>query len=145
MPDAPQVVGVEFHDLERAQFFTWAGAALPTGPVVAPTARGPLLGWVAERTAGDGLAECRLATLEDIKQHYRQRLFAAEVQQFAARKAQELELPMLFQDCLATLDGQTVVLFFRSPQRVDFRPLVHAVTTQYRKKIEIRQVRRNEG
>lgn len=139
MSQTLQVVDVEFHPLERHQTFAYAG---PEGPVVAPTPRGPQLGWVRSSRPGStkGHPECRPAVPSDLKAHQQKKLFSAEVAAFAARKIAELDLPMLIQGCQSSLDGEYLVVYFSAEGRVDFRALVTSVAQQYRKKIELHQL-----
>jgi cell fate regulator YaaT (PSP1 superfamily) len=136
--EALQIVDVEFHPLDRVQKFAYAG---PAGPVVAPTPRGPLLGWVRAFTGpAQGHPECRPATPSDLKSHMQRKLFSSEVAVFAARKVAELELPILVQGAQSSLDGEYLVVYFSAEGRVDFRALVTALAQQYRKKIELHQL-----
>jgi cell fate regulator YaaT (PSP1 superfamily) len=49
-------------------------------------------------------------------------------------------LPMRLIDCHCTLDGRRLVFYFASEARVDFRDLVRDLATEFRCRIELRQV-----
>ncbi len=145
-------VAVEFHRLEPLVPFWLESPEAPVGPVVAPTPRGPQLGWIRQlqERADKPFPTCQKATPQDLRQHQARKLFAAEVQAFAQRELAQLDLGMHLEGTHQVLGGDLLVIYFSAPERVDFRPLVKSLAQQYHKKIELfqlnsRQRTQNQG
>lgn len=137
-----QRVLVEVHRLDRLSSYLLGAEHPPRGPVLLTGPRGKQLGWIRSLLEAEErpFPECLPASPEDLRLHQQRRLFAAEVVARAGRVAQELGLKMRMEDGLQSLDGEWLVLYFSSPGRVDFRPLVKVLGAEYRKKIELYQV-----
>jgi cell fate regulator YaaT (PSP1 superfamily) len=108
-----------------------------TGPEVAQCIWAPQ--WVSEDIGG--LPVCvGMATAEDLARDEENRQLKAQARLAANRLIREHELAMKVTavDYLSA-DGLFLV-YFRAPQRVDFRALVRDLTSQLRARVELRQV-----
>jgi len=150
----------------RREFFRWNAEAEPLrlrDPVIVETERGldfgrvSAVGEVAEKKCG-GCSTCgpdtgaaptetkplrpvlRLATQEEIHQANELRRSEDEVRRVVAEKARGQQLGMRISDAEWQWDRKKLTVYFTSEQRVDFRNLVRDLATQYRTRIELRQI-----
>jgi cell fate regulator YaaT (PSP1 superfamily) len=144
-----EVVGVEFHRLEKLNYLTTGGLELKAqDTVVAPSPRGIALGTVVEIAhrrplggAGGEIPEVlRLADLQDIAKGYRNRLRAEECLRLARTRVEHFGLDMQILSTEFTLDCSRVIFYFWSEGRVDFRNLVRDLASYLRTRIELYQV-----
>ncbi len=67
-------------------------------------------------------------------------LLGQEAFDFCEQKIQELDLEMKLVDVEVRFDQSKIVLYFTAPSRIDFRELVKVLVSQYRTRIELRQI-----
>ena len=82
----------------------------------------------------------RKATPEDLEQFERNRKFEQEAFQFCLRKIKERGLNMKLVKAEVLLDRSKVLFYFTSEKRVDFRELVKDLASEFRMRIEMRQI-----
>ena len=82
----------------------------------------------------------RIATKEDIKKAEENKKICNEAIEKARKISNELKLDMKFIDCSYTLDRNQLVFNFLADERVDFRELAKKLASQYKTRIELRQV-----
>ncbi len=143
------MIAVAFEEAGKRQYFRNTGLELKAGDqVVVETARGFELGEVVSLASGlepqapeeeIPIIE-RLATREDLRTHFRNRLKAEEAHRVALAKIRDHELPMQLLETHYTLDANRIVFFFAAEGRVDFRQLVKDLVATFRKRIELHQV-----
>ena len=145
----PKVVGVKFEGTPKIYSFE-AGDFTYTEncAVIVETARGQEIGIVKtlphettdERIISTLKSVIRLATEEDKKKAEENLSKKPETLKIATEKAALRKLNMKFVDCEYTIDGQKLILFFTSDIRVDFRDLVKDLASQFKLRIELRQI-----
>jgi cell fate regulator YaaT (PSP1 superfamily) len=150
----------------RREFYRWDAEAEPLrlrDPVIVETDRGldfgrvSAVGELAAKKCG-GCSSCgpddatapaetrplrpvvRVATPEDIRQANDLRRSEDEVRRSVAEKARAQQLAMRISDAEWQWDRKRLTVYFTSEQRVDFRNLVRDLATQYRTRIELRQI-----
>ncbi len=145
----PRVVGVKFDGTPKV--YTFAAGDLEYTEncrVVVETARGQEIGTVRsmphdipdDRLVAALKDVVRIATPEDIARAEENLARKPETLRLAGEKAEARRLNMKFVDCEYTVDGSKLVLFFTSEGRVDFRDLVKDLASQFRMRIELRQI-----
>lgn len=82
----------------------------------------------------------RIASKEDIKKAADNRKVCTEAIAKARKIANDLKLDMKFIDCSYTLDRNQLVFNFLADERVDFRELAKKLASQYKTRIELRQI-----
>lgn len=82
----------------------------------------------------------RLATTDDLKKEYDNKLVAERALQDAKKFSTELGLDMNFIDAYFYFDKSQLVFLFLSDSRVDFRDLVKKLAQKYKTRIELRQI-----
>ena len=82
----------------------------------------------------------RAANPEDIKILENNRKKEAEAFAFCEKKVEQLGLDMKLVEVECTFDGGKMLFYFTSDDRVDFRELVKILASQYRTRIEMRQI-----
>jgi cell fate regulator YaaT (PSP1 superfamily) len=129
-----------------------AGAFLRTGtPVVVETETGLAFGRVAgpvvgpERDTATSRAEpllraLRVATDEDLSVRRRQQAREREAYRMGLLKIRERGLGMKLTRVEQLYDGSRLVFYFTAEGRVDFRELVRELATEFRSRIEMRQI-----
>lgn len=115
--------------------------------VVVETARGTELGKVISASipfVGDAPAEAfhalRVATAEDLKLDYKNRLECAEAFEIARNIIIDMDLEMRLLETRLTLSGERLVFYFWAEGRVDFRALVRELVGMFRRRIELFQI-----
>lgn len=115
--------------------------------VVVETARGTELGKVLSSSipfVGDAPVDAfkvlRLATDEDLKRDYQNRLESAEAFSQAKDAIARLGLEMRLLETRLTLNHERIVFFFWAEGRVDFRALVKELVALFRRRIELHQI-----
>ncbi len=109
----------------------WAGgetAALPASQVASPTPQA--LRPVVARRAGPN----------DIAQHEELRRNEDEVRRAVAERVKNHKLGMRISDTEWQWDRNRLTIYFTAEARVDFRNLVRDLATQFRTRIELRQI-----
>jgi cell fate regulator YaaT (PSP1 superfamily) len=145
----PKAVGVSFHPGGKVHLYDPEGLGLvPGDEVVVPAARGVSYGKVvspirdipSDETESVLKKVMRRATPED---RARQRMNAArkaEAYRTARRLIRKYNLLMKLVDVEYVFDGSSIVFYFTSEGRVDFRELVRDLASQLKSRIELRQV-----
>jgi len=149
----------------RREFFRWEGEAEPLrlrDPVIVEVERGldfgrvSAVGETAAKKCG-GCSGCgpdpeapsegkplrpvvRVASPEEIQQANELRRSEEEIRRVVAGKAWGQQLGMRISDAEWQWDRKKLTVYFTAEQRVDFRNLVRDLATQYRTRIELRQI-----
>jgi cell fate regulator YaaT (PSP1 superfamily) len=146
---------VKLSPVGRAQTFLFdddhGGAAPPVGEqVVVQTDGGPAVGTVVRgvpelqerrRPAADSPQRVvRLATHDDIVARARQQQRERDAYRIATLKIRERGLPMKLARVEQAFDGSRLVFYFTADTRVDFRELVRELASEFRARIEMRQM-----
>lgn len=115
--------------------------------VVVETARGIELGKVISASipfVGEAPAEAfrvvRVASPNDLKQDYQNRLECAEAFELARQVITRMDLEMRLLETRLTLTGERIVFYFWAEGRVDFRALVKELVGLFRRRIELFQI-----
>ena len=117
-------------------------------PVIVETSRGLEYAWVAypEREVSDGEIVSplkpiiRIATAED-KAHYEEcQAKKPQAMQICKEKIAAHNLDMKLVDCEYSFEGNKLLFYFTSANRVDFRELVKDLASAFHTRIELRQV-----
>ena len=82
----------------------------------------------------------RAANPEDLKILENNRRKQVEAFGFCEKKVEQLGLDMKLVEVECTFDGGKMLFYFTSDDRVDFRELVKILASQYRTRIEMRQI-----
>ncbi len=82
----------------------------------------------------------RAANSEDLTIVEANRKRENEAFEFCEKKVQQLGLDMKLVEVECTFDGSKMLFYFTSDDRVDFRELVKILASQYRTRIEMRQI-----
>ena len=144
-----EIIGVRFKDVGKIYYFGPKNHKLPIDTVViVETARGVESGTVVlpnrmvdESEVHLPLKEIiRIATAEDKDRIKKNRIKEKEVLKLFAEKIQfhKLDMKPIGIDC--TFDGNKLLFYFTSDNRVDFRELVKDLAAIYRTRIELRQI-----
>lgn len=144
-----EVVGIRFKEVGKIYYFDPDKKKLKKGEkVIVETARGIECGEVAVENKDVSEDEIihplkpiiRLAEEDDIKIAAQNRKKEKDAFEFCEKKAVELGLDMKLIDVECTFDGSKLLFYFTSDGRVDFRELVKNLASQYRTRIEMRQI-----
>jgi cell fate regulator YaaT (PSP1 superfamily) len=152
--DLGRLVSVKLRPLGRAQTFHLdappdAPPPQPGDQVVVQTESGSALGTVVRsipqimerrRPAESAQRVVRLATHEDIVARMRQQHREREALRVALLKVQERGLPMKLTRVEQAFDGSRLLFYFTAEGRVDFRELVRELASEFRTRIEMRQM-----
>ena len=88
----------------------------------------------------DGGRILREATAADLAEYSRIQGGALERRDFCQAVANRLKLPLRIIECECPFGGERIIFYFTAAERVDFRALVKDLATEYRTRIEMRQV-----
>jgi len=155
MSEPTRIVSVKLHPVARSQPYLYD--APPGGPtprtgqqIVVQTDAGPAIGTVvptisplADRKrppAESPNRVVRLATHEDIVARLRQQQREKEAYRIAMLKIRERGLQMKLTRVEQAFDGSRLVFYFTAESRVDFRELVRELASEFRTRIEMRQI-----
>ena len=147
----PQVVGIRFKKACKIYYFAPGDVQdLKAGDqVVVETSRGLEVGRVTlplhavseSEVAGGSLKPIiRLATAEDLISREKYATREVSALQRCRQKAAEYNMPMKVVGAEYNFDGSSLVFFFTSEKRVDFRDLVRDLARLFRARIELRQI-----
>ena len=148
----PAFVSVKLSPTARTQEFLLKDAPppLPGETVVVQTDAGPAVGRVvrtipllAERRqppADSPHTFVRRASREDIITRLKQQHREQEAMRVGLMKIRERALPMKLTRVEQLFDGSKLIFYFTSDGRVDFRELVRELATEFRTRIEMRQI-----
>ena len=142
-------VGINFEGQPKIYSFNPAGLNLKLGDyVVVDTARGLELGKVATPIKEEEVKEgneplkkvIRLATEEDIKAKGNNILEAKKDKTKIIEIVNDFKLDMKIVSVELTLDKSKMLINFTSDNRVDFRELVKTLASEFKTRIELRQI-----
>jgi cell fate regulator YaaT (PSP1 superfamily) len=146
----PLVVGVAFQPVTKVYYFDPAGHddLQANERVVVDTARGRTLGQVVfpprevapSELTGSLKPVVRRATAWDMVQHDQMAHKEPETRDICQQRADALKLDMKVVKAEYSFDGGSVVVYFSSEQRIDFRNLVHDLGQILHTRVEMRQV-----
>lgn len=149
-----KVVGITFKEVGKIYWFNPEPFKLRKGDkVVVETVRGMELGFVEiePREIDEKFLEhelkkiLRIANKYDIK-NYEANLLKAEKDIVTCEKIiarNKLDMKLLY--CEYTLDKQKIIIYYTAEGRVDFRELLKDLASEFRVRIELRQVGPREG
>lgn len=144
-----EVVGIRFKDNGKVYYFDPCNKAYSKGEkIIVETVRGTECGEIAtpnHKISDDEIVHplkkvIRSATKEDIKTVENNRKKEAEAFTFCEEKVVKLGLDMKLVEVECTFDGSKMLFYFTADDRVDFRELVKILASQYRTRIEMRQI-----
>ena len=144
-----EIVGVRFKRAGKVYYFDAAGIDLKVDDyVVVKTARGPELGRVmiapkqvlASEVTKELKPVVRKAEPDDIKQAQEFGAKEAEAMSECGKLIAKLGLPMKLLGAEYNLNGSRLTFFFSAAERVDFRDLVRELNSQFKTKVELRQL-----
>lgn len=149
-----KVVGIQFKEVGKVYWFNPEPFELKENDlVVVETIRGIELGKVVkgvESVSKDSLEHelkkvIRIATNEDINQFDANLQYASEALERCKEIVKEFRLEMKLLECEYTLDQQKLIIYYNADGRVDFRDLLKGLASEFRVRIELRQVGPREG
>lgn len=82
----------------------------------------------------------REATAADLAEYSRILEQARERKQFCQTIADRQKLPLKVVECESPFGGERIIFYFRADERVDFRQMVRELASEFRTRIEMRQV-----
>lgn len=144
-----EVVGIRFKENGKIYYFDPDSKKFSKGEkVIVETVRGIECGEIATPNHAVGEDEIvhplkkiiRGANDEDIKIVEANRKKEVEAFAFCEKKVEQLGLDMKLVEVECTFDGSKILFYFTSDDRVDFRELVKILASQYRTRIEMRQI-----
>ena len=158
----PQTVEVRFKGTRR-DFFVWPADDEPLRlkeGVIVEVERGRDFGWVsavgdvALKKCGDGCSGCdaktapasaprpvvRRASQQDIKTANELRRIEEDIRRNVIERVRSHNLTMKISDAEWQWDRRKLSIFFTAEHRVDFRALVRDLASQFRTRIDLRQI-----
>lgn len=115
--------------------------------VLANTERGEELARVVKIVEKDSIPQSvkietiiKPASRQDIEKEKRNKELAEDALEFCNKKIKELKLNMKLIAADYTFDMSKLTIYFTSEERVDFRDLVRILATEFRARIELRQI-----
>lgn len=155
-----RILGVKFRDYGQIYYFDSSGLELQIGDrVIVKTEEGVGLGQVAyfppqagqdggqgpvpllEKLQGAEIKPVlRKATEEDFAQDSLNKALEKEAFSFCLARIKDLGLEMKLVDVEVRFDRSKLIFYFTAPSRVDFRELVKILVSEYRTRIELRQI-----
>ncbi len=143
------IVGVQYKEKGKVYYFDPKNLTLSVGDgVIVDTAQGQEYGVVAiankeidkSQLKGELKPVVRKATDKDVKQHQslmeKRAKYIADAQKLIVKH----KLDMKIVDADVMFDGSKIIIYFTSENRVDFRDLVKEMASQFRMRIELRQI-----
>ena len=149
-----KVVGISFKDVGKIYWFSPNVYDLKVGDkVVVETIRGMELGIVTlgVREIDDKEFEhelkpvVRLANKYDVKSYLDNKERSLKALIACDRIIHKHNLEMKLLDCEFTLDKQKIIIYYNAEGRVDFRELLKDLSSEFRVRIELRQIGPREG
>jgi len=144
-----EIIGVRFRDAGKLYYFDPAGKHIKKGEtVIVETARGienaeVYLGNTAindENVVKPLRHVIRIATNEDFKTIEDNAKKEKEAHKICCQKIETHKLDMKLTNVEYTFDSSKIVFYFTSDGRVDFRELVKDLATEFKARIELRQI-----
>lgn len=141
------VIGISFKENSKIYFFKAEKLSLKEkDKVIVETEKGLQLGNVelvnVRLTSNKSNLKkvVRLATKDDIKKYEKNLKEADESLKKAEKLANKLQLNMRFISANLNFDRSQLLLYFLSDSRIDFRELAKELASQYKTRIELRQI-----
>ena len=145
-----RIVGVRWRDTDPVRYASAGDFTLPLNSyVVVQLETSQELGRVCRKTAEllvsqpdpePSMRVVRRATAGDLGRLQQNRETEQDTFKIARTKARELNIPMKIVDAHYTFDRSRMVITFGAEGRVDFRPLIHALSSATGGRVELRQV-----
>ena len=145
----PQVVGIRFKKAGKIYYFD-PGTVEPSlgDTVILETARGMEMGQVVmarrEVEESDLVAPLRnvvrIATEDDIEQAKANQDKEKDAAEICRKKIRQHKLEMNLTGVEYTFDGSRIIFYFTADGRIDFRELVKDLVSEFRIRIELRQI-----
>ena len=143
------IVGVQYKPKGKIYYFDPKDITFQKGEgVIVETAQGQEFGTIAiankpideSLLKGELKPVVRKATEKDIKQH--ENLMEKRIKYMADAQTliEKHKLDMKLVDADVMFDGSKIIVYFTSENRVDFRDLVKDMASQFRMRIELRQI-----
>ena len=149
-----KIVGVSFVEVGKIYWFNPKDLQMTVGTkVVVETVRGLELASVVVpiKEVEDSEIEyelkdvLRLADEKDIKQFEENLVKSEEAFARVKKIIEEFKLDMKLLGCEYTLDATKLLIYYNAEGRVDFRELVKALASEFKLRIELRQIGPREG
>ena len=149
-----KIVGVSFVEVGKIYWFNPKDLQMTVGTkVVVETVRGLELASVVVpiKEVEDSAVEyelkdvLRLADEKDIKQFEENLVKSEEAFSRVKKIIEEFKLDMKLLGCEYTLDATKLLIYYNAEGRVDFRELVKALASEFKLRIELRQIGPREG
>lgn len=149
-----KIVGVGFKEVGKIYWFNPGPLTIQEGAkVVVETVRGLELGHVVSniREVEDSEVEyelkdvIRIASPKDIKKYEENEAKAEKALVRVKKIISDYKLEMKTLGCEYTLDGTKLLIYYNAEGRVDFRELVKALASDFKVRIELRQIGQREG
>ena len=149
-----KIVGVSFTEVGKIYWFNPDALRMDVGTkIVVETVRGLELATVVVpiKTVEDSEVEfelkdvIRVADDNDIKQFEENLMKSKESFDRVKEIIEEFKLEMKLLGCEYTLDATKLLIYYNAEGRVDFRELVKALASEFKLRIELRQVGPREG
>lgn len=149
-----KIVGVCFVEVGKIYWFNPGDLTMTVGTkVVVETVRGLELANVVVpvKEVEDSEVEfelkdiVRLATIDDIRQFEENLQKSNEAFKKVEKIITEFKLDMKLLGCEYTLDATKLLIYYNAEGRVDFRELVKALASEFKLRIELRQIGPREG
>ncbi len=144
-----EVVGIRFKENGKIYYFDPDSKSYAKGEkVIVETVRGIECGETAtpnHKISDEDIVHplkkvIRSASKEDIKTVENNRKKEKEAFSFCEEKVARLGLDMKLVEVECTFDGSKMLFYFTADDRVDFRELVKVLASQYKTRIEMRQI-----
>ena len=149
-----KIVGVGFKEVGKIYWFNPGPLTIQEGTkVVVETIRGLELGHIVCETkeVEDSEVEyelkdvIRIASPKDIKKYEENETKAEKALIRVKKIISDYKLEMKTLGCEYTLDGTKLLIYYNAEGRVDFRELVKALASDFKVRIELRQIGQREG
>ena len=143
------VVGIVFDSNPKVYYFNPADIEFkPSDKVIVETSRGLECGTVSfgnkvmpeDSIHGELKPVLRLATEEDIKKHEENLADKSKVLKSTVERVREHKLDMKVVGAEYTFDRSKLIIYFTAEARVDFRELVKVLASEFKTRIELRQI-----
>ncbi|HHX80432.1 MAG TPA: stage 0 sporulation family protein [Acholeplasmataceae bacterium] len=149
-----KVVGIDFKEVGKIYWFDVGNFKLKANDkVVVETIRGLELGTVVQEILE--VAECelehelkpviRVATKNDLKAYEDNLERAQSALKICKKIVKQHKLEMKLLECEYTLDRQKIIFYYNADGRVDFRELLKDLASEFKTRIELRQIGPREG
>lgn len=140
-------VKVKFEENGKEYSFDTSGVFVRIGDkVVVDTVRGQEMGTICSKVSyvdaneGEFKKVIRIATEQDLQNKENNLIKQEQVKEGSQKLADSLKLDMKVIKTEITLDGSKAVIYFTADDRVDFRELVRELASEYKMRIELKQV-----